>query len=168
MLAYRLAKERWAGTALDGSGAKAYGGRWNSPGTAILYASESIALAALELLVHLRRGRATSCADNGSRWSLLRMITRAGCGLAVSFVMTLGLLFRGSRNPSAHTTPKRPANGIQRRGHPSRRSEIARPYWSACGTGGIAPSFSAPLSVMTNTDAVVPTRNATPSGTCSK
>jgi RES domain-containing protein len=57
MLAYRLVKERWAGSALDGSGAKAYGGRWNSPGTAILYASESIALAALELLVHLHRGQ---------------------------------------------------------------------------------------------------------------
>lgn len=57
MLAYRLVKERWAATALDGSGAKAYGGRWNSPGTAILYTSESIALAALELLVHLRRGQ---------------------------------------------------------------------------------------------------------------
>ena len=57
MLAYRLVKERWVATALDGSGAKAYGGRWNSPGTAILYASESIALAALELLVHLGRGQ---------------------------------------------------------------------------------------------------------------
>ena len=57
MRAYRLVKERWAATGLDGSGAKAYGGRWNSPGTAILYASESIALAALELLVHLRRGQ---------------------------------------------------------------------------------------------------------------
>jgi RES domain-containing protein len=55
MRVYRLVKERWAATALDGSGAKAFGGRWNSPGTAILYASESIALAALELLVHLRR-----------------------------------------------------------------------------------------------------------------
>jgi RES domain-containing protein len=55
MLAYRLVKERWAVTALDGDGARAYGGRWNSPGTAMLYASQSIALAALELLVHLRR-----------------------------------------------------------------------------------------------------------------
>lgn len=61
MLAYRLVKERWAGSALDGSGAKAYGGRWNSPGTAILYASESIALAALELLVHLHRGQVLWC-----------------------------------------------------------------------------------------------------------
>ncbi len=55
MLAYRLVKERWATTALDGGGARAYGGRWNSPGTGMLYASQSIALAALELLVHLRR-----------------------------------------------------------------------------------------------------------------
>jgi len=55
MLAYRLVKARWAATALDGNGARAYGGRWNSPGTAMLYASQSIALAALELLVHLRR-----------------------------------------------------------------------------------------------------------------
>jgi RES domain-containing protein len=55
MIAYRLVKQRWAAAALDGSGAKAYGGRWNSPGTALLYASETIALAALELLVHLHR-----------------------------------------------------------------------------------------------------------------
>ncbi|MFY9976135.1 MAG: RES family NAD+ phosphorylase [Chromatiaceae bacterium] len=57
MLAYRLVKEHWAGSALDGSGARAYGGRWNSHGTPILYTSGSIALAALELLVHLGRGQ---------------------------------------------------------------------------------------------------------------
>ena len=76
MLAYRLVKERWAGSALDGSGAKAYGGRWNSPGTAILYASESIALAALELLVHVGRGQVLgsyrlfilSIPDSSVRW----------------------------------------------------------------------------------------------------
>jgi RES domain-containing protein len=55
MLVYRLVKERWAAATLDGTGARAFGGRWNSPGTAMLYASQSIALAALELLVHLRR-----------------------------------------------------------------------------------------------------------------
>jgi RES domain-containing protein len=57
MLAYRLVKERWAGSALDGSGAKTFGGRWNSAGTPMIDASASIALAALELLVHLRRGK---------------------------------------------------------------------------------------------------------------
>jgi RES domain-containing protein len=52
---YRLVKERYAGSALDGSGAKAHGGRWNSRGVAAVYASDSVALAALELLVHLHR-----------------------------------------------------------------------------------------------------------------
>ena len=56
MRVYRLVKARYAARALDGSGAKTYGGRWNSPGTALVYASESIAPAALELLVHLGRG----------------------------------------------------------------------------------------------------------------
>lgn len=56
MRAYRLAKARYADTALDGSGAKTHGGRWSSKGVAMLYASDTIALAALELLVHLHRG----------------------------------------------------------------------------------------------------------------
>ena len=55
MRVYRLVKERFADTALDGSGAKVYGGRWNRKGHATLYTSDSIALAALELLVHLHR-----------------------------------------------------------------------------------------------------------------
>ncbi|MGH8472716.1 MAG: RES family NAD+ phosphorylase, partial [Gammaproteobacteria bacterium] len=55
MRAYRLVKARYADTALDGSGAKAHGGRWNSKGVRMVYASDSVALAALELLVHLHR-----------------------------------------------------------------------------------------------------------------
>ena len=55
MRAYRLVKARHKDTALDGSGAKAHGGRWNSKGVAAVYASESVSLAALELLVHLHR-----------------------------------------------------------------------------------------------------------------
>lgn len=39
---------------LSGAGAKASGGRWNSPGVAVVYASESIALALHETVVHLR------------------------------------------------------------------------------------------------------------------
>jgi RES domain-containing protein len=31
-----------------------YGGRWNSPGTRVAYASDSVALAALEVLAHLQ------------------------------------------------------------------------------------------------------------------
>lgn len=41
---------------LSGSGAKITGGRWNRPGTALVYAAESIALAALETVVHLTGG----------------------------------------------------------------------------------------------------------------
>lgn len=55
MRVYRLVKERFAETALDGLGAKVYGGRWNHKGHAVVYSSDSIALAALELLVHLHR-----------------------------------------------------------------------------------------------------------------
>jgi RES domain-containing protein len=40
---------------LDGSGARLAGGRWNSPGRAIVYTAESVALAVLENLVNMSR-----------------------------------------------------------------------------------------------------------------
>lgn len=55
--AYRLVAPKWASTALSGEGARLYGGRWNSPGKAMIYLSTSRALAALELLVHLTTPR---------------------------------------------------------------------------------------------------------------
>ncbi len=39
-------------TILDGTGAMLYGGRWNSPGQRVIYASETYAGALLEILVH--------------------------------------------------------------------------------------------------------------------
>ena len=51
MLVWRLTRERYRG--LDGEGARLYGGRWHSEGVAILYASSTLALAALEYLVHV-------------------------------------------------------------------------------------------------------------------
>lgn len=39
--------------ALDGEGARLYGGRWNSEGAAVVYASATLSLAALEYLVHV-------------------------------------------------------------------------------------------------------------------
>ncbi len=54
-LFYRIVQEDWAATALDGEGARLYGGRWNSPGVAAVYLAESRALAALEILVHAPR-----------------------------------------------------------------------------------------------------------------
>lgn len=53
MQAYRLVKKKWASTALDGEGAKRYGGRWNSRGVPCLYLAGSESLALLEIMVHL-------------------------------------------------------------------------------------------------------------------
>lgn len=49
--AWRLCRERHA--ALDGEGARRGGGRWNSAGTPVVYASSTLSLAALEMLVHI-------------------------------------------------------------------------------------------------------------------
>jgi len=51
--AYRLTKQRYQDTAMDGEGAARYGGRWNSPGQRVVYTSGSLALAMLEILVNL-------------------------------------------------------------------------------------------------------------------
>ena len=56
LTAWRIVKARHAANAFDGEGARLEGGRWNSPGTPAVYTSQSAALAALELLVHLGRG----------------------------------------------------------------------------------------------------------------
>ena len=49
----RIVKTRRADTAFDGEGARRAGGRWNSSGTRVVYLAKTIALAALEILVHL-------------------------------------------------------------------------------------------------------------------
>jgi RES domain-containing protein len=51
--AWRIVRAARSKSAFTGEGARVYGGRWNSKGTAIVYASEHESLAALELLVHL-------------------------------------------------------------------------------------------------------------------
>lgn len=50
---WRIIKQKHAGSAFTGEGARLYGGRWNTAGTAIIYTAQSQALAALEMLVHL-------------------------------------------------------------------------------------------------------------------
>ena len=42
---------------MSGEGARRYGGRWNSIGRPVVYLGDSLALAGMELLVHLRAGR---------------------------------------------------------------------------------------------------------------
>lgn len=51
MHVWRLARRDFA--ALDGEGAREWGGRWNSPGRPLVYCSRLLSLAALEYLVHL-------------------------------------------------------------------------------------------------------------------
>ncbi len=51
--AHRIVKARHAGAAFSGEGARIAGGRWNRPGEAVVYASASLALAAIETVVHL-------------------------------------------------------------------------------------------------------------------
>lgn len=50
MRVYRICNPTYP--ALDGKGAQEYGGRWNTPGRPLVYTSSSLALAALEALVH--------------------------------------------------------------------------------------------------------------------
>lgn len=58
MYCYRLCLAPFR--ALDGAGARRYGGRWNRPGLPAVYASSSRALAVLEVLAHLDRTTAPS------------------------------------------------------------------------------------------------------------
>lgn len=51
--AWRITKRKRARDAFTGEGAREFGGRWNNPGTAMVYTAESQSLAALEMLVHL-------------------------------------------------------------------------------------------------------------------
>jgi RES domain-containing protein len=55
---WRIVKTKYAAQAFDGEGARLYGGRWNSHGVRMVYTSESLALAALEILAHLGRAGA--------------------------------------------------------------------------------------------------------------
>lgn len=58
MRGWRLVAPQRADTAFDGTGASRAGGRWNSRGTRVVYLGGSLALAALELLVHIDYERA--------------------------------------------------------------------------------------------------------------
>ena len=53
--AWRVTDPRWAASAFDGEGALRYGGRFNSIGERAVYASGSLALAVLEMLVQAGR-----------------------------------------------------------------------------------------------------------------
>ena len=56
LTAWRVLKHEFAATAFDGEGARLYGGRWHTPGRAVVYTSASTALGLLEQLVHAQEG----------------------------------------------------------------------------------------------------------------
>ncbi len=58
MLVWRLCRAVHAELAFSGEGARRYGGRWNSRGLPMVYCSSSLALAAIELFVHLEPAQA--------------------------------------------------------------------------------------------------------------
>ena len=49
---HRIVPQHYAGD-LSGEGARIYGGRWNPPGIAVVYTSETVALALLEVLANV-------------------------------------------------------------------------------------------------------------------
>ncbi|HEX6987122.1 MAG TPA: RES domain-containing protein [Planctomycetaceae bacterium] len=51
--AWRIVKAKHAVDAFSGDGAARFGGRWNSPGTRLVYTAANVSLAVLELYVHL-------------------------------------------------------------------------------------------------------------------
>lgn len=50
---FRIIPSIWADFAFSGEGSKRAGGRWNSKGVAVVYASQTLSQAILETLVHL-------------------------------------------------------------------------------------------------------------------
>ncbi len=52
--AYRVVKKQYASTAYSGEGSQLTTGRWHTKGTSIVYASTTIALAVLEVIVHFQ------------------------------------------------------------------------------------------------------------------
>jgi len=53
--AWRITRDEYQTTAMDGEGASLYGGRWNHPGTRMVYLAEAKSLAAMEIVVHVDR-----------------------------------------------------------------------------------------------------------------
>jgi len=54
IVGWRIVKEKHAKAAFSGEGPRIFEGRWNSAGVRLVYCSENLALAALEILVHTR------------------------------------------------------------------------------------------------------------------
>ena len=60
MRVWRICRQPYAANALSGKGGFFVSGRWHTSGKPVVYAAESLALAALEVLVHVDRATAPS------------------------------------------------------------------------------------------------------------
>lgn len=56
MEVWRICKSKFRSSAFSGTGAQETGGRWNYKGYPLVYTSENLSLAALELFVHVSPG----------------------------------------------------------------------------------------------------------------
>ena len=65
--AWRIAKARYRDDAFSGNGGLQNAGRWHLQGQRVVYAASSLALAALEVFVHLNRAHA------GIRWVMFEI-----------------------------------------------------------------------------------------------
>jgi len=61
---WRITKTTDIRKAFSGEGARLYGGRWNSKGTAVLYAAATRSLAMLEILAHMRNAQQTNAPNS--------------------------------------------------------------------------------------------------------
>jgi len=52
--AWRIVKAKHASSAFDGEGARLFGSRWSLPGVRVVFTSETLSLATLEIMVHLQ------------------------------------------------------------------------------------------------------------------
>ncbi len=55
MIVHRICKAKYAGAAFSGAGGMESSGRWHRKGQPVVYAAQTLSLAALEYLVHLGR-----------------------------------------------------------------------------------------------------------------
>lgn len=95
MIAWRLVKKVFAPEAFSGEGPRIVGGRWNSRGTAVVYAAEHLSLAALEMFVGLSR------VDNGETFFAYPLDIHAKVQVLTLVPSSLPLDWRAIKHPES-------------------------------------------------------------------